>query len=352
MVLFPESKIRGKIGKNSQVDKNGFKKFTGKEGKLRREFLKVVKKSKEILTILLWLEELERKDLKLLSILRLSRYIKFPLQGSFTIDKIGRNFDLSPCPRRLKKYFKNHYKLLACLEEIDQLFPCHYCYGENGSFIYPLIIIPYVLSNSILNLPEKSIEILNILFGGIRVNRNGDYLETYLNPKGNLPERFTWNYSFELFLEHSFFRGLKVKVITKSIPFILKYGKDKRIDVINLSIDKFQTIDHDLAIDISKEFEKVQIRSLILTKEDLKNPFLMRKDFLKTLGHGNNCYEGKGKKHGGIPFYSFNKKEKLDLEKKHGGFCCSTGKELVNKNHFYTETRTISCQNCKYHCKV
>jgi len=301
-----QSTIRGRLNPGTERDTQGFRKLSSFEAYLRDTFFEILQdRPCEILT---WIEKLSIKDRQtLLQKTRLTRVIRSSVTRN---PKTFYSFDPSPCPKKA------------------QGNPCPYCYTLSSSFKMPAVILPYSITREIQRISQKMIDKLNST-GGIRIFSRGDY--------DGKPET---DRNIDLFLSDCMERGLKVKAITKNILFIDRYHDHPGISLINLSIDRFETVPFETAKNYRKNFKKVILRIVILNDEDLQIARSMA-PVLLTFGHGNISYTRQG-------FKAYTEEEKKDLA---GDMpcCCITGK-IVKRNMFNQMVQARTCENCLYKC--
>lgn len=200
--------------------------------------------------------------------------------------------------------------------------PCKYCYVEakrNMGFNAKKIIDSLKYNGEVLKMNDSEVEGLNSI-GGIRLFSFGDYMEGQ-------------DKDIYLFLTDCRIVGLKVKVITKQVDFLVKFYNefDDVFSVIHLSVDNIGSgVDWETAKAYRDNLPKVLIRSVILKMEDIQ-PMEELSDIM-TFNHENI------KKN--IPDsvnFKLHKKVFAELKMEYAGkMCCQTG----------------SCKTCPIKCKA
>ncbi len=189
--------------------------------------------------------------------------------------------------------------------------PCSYCYvecarnmGFNAKKVFDYV--PY--NNEISRFTQKKISMLNAA-GGIRLFSFGDYMPEHYN-------------DVLQFLDDCEIQGLKVKVITKVIDFVVKFHDHPAIKVINISIDNVGDGVGWYVAGAFKKYSKVRVRCVVLKDEDVDAFTDCRVGNLVDVFTFNH---GRGLKKLGYKMYS--KKDVKEWNKKlNGKVCCSTGK--------------------------
>lgn len=270
-----------------------------------------------------FVQSLTKGDLRdLLLNCQLSGYIRSSIRGN---SKTYKCYDPCVCPR------------------IRAGIQCPYCYVKFSSAIQSLNILPYSYSREISTMAQKTIEELN-RHGGIRMFSFGDYDSSIENI----------DFEIDLFLSDCEKRGLRVKAITKNLEFVEKYRNDKRISTINISIDRFLINNEDYynkALEYSRAFPHIYLRSVILTDEDLLDDRLT-KNCVVTFGHGGNSYQNAGKKAIGKNFQIWEEEEKVNIAKERDlSACCITG-DLKKTCRNDIEGLMRTCKNCHFNCRA
>jgi len=192
---------------------------------------------------------------------------------------------------------------------------CPYCYveykrkiGFNAKTVYDYRGYDNELKNRKKFTPEVVKELNKA--GGIRLFSFGDYM----------PEH---DKDIKAMLDDAAKIGVDIKVITKVPDFVYKYHDHPAIKNINISTDMIGSgVDHNLAIELKKKYNKVSIRTVVLNKKDLEDDFMEYVDIV-TFNHENL----------GVDFTNFKMgKENKEFVKKYikdhpsVGVCCITGK--------------------------
>ncbi len=305
-----QSAIRGRINPGTERDEQGFRKLNPTEEYLKNTFLNILQNSGTAAASD-FAESISLKErLILQNRTRLTRVIRSSVTRN---PKTLYSFDPSPCPRKTAGN------------------PCPYCYTITSSFKMPTIILPYETTREIQRLSWRMIEKLNST-GGIRIFSRGDY--------DGKPET---DRQIETFLQDCQERGLQAKAITKNLSFVDRHHDNPGLTMINLSLDRFETVPFSTAREYRKKYNKVILRFVILNDSDLE---IARRigNCLLTFGHGNSSYTRKG-------FHTYTKEEKIRLTQPEESTCCVTGTE--KKRNFFNQMITcMTCENCRFKCGI
>jgi len=183
---------------------------------------------------------------------------------------------------------------------------CKYCYVEcarNVNFNAKKIHNYLSYKREILGFRKSTIDTLNSV-GGIRLFSFGDYM----------PEH---DADIRQFLDDCEYVGLKVKVITKQLMFVLKYNDHPAINVINISVDNVgDGVNWKLAKIFREKFSNVKIRCAIMKDEDIEALSFVD---IFTFNHSR-----------GLKKYGYKKYKKAEVKEWHkkldGKVCCFSGK--------------------------